>query len=993
MYEIHVRSFQDSNGDGIGDFAGIQARLPYLADLGVDTLWLLPFLESPLRDDGYDIADYFAIPDVYGGMAGFKALLDAAHALGMRVITELVLNHTSDQHPWFQEARHPASPRHDWYVWSDSPERYKDVRIIFSDTEPSNWTWDDVAQKFYWHRFFHHQPDLNFDHPDVRQALLDVAFFWLDLGVDGLRLDAVPYLFEREGTSCENLPETLAYIASLREAVDARYGVGQKALLAEANQGPEDTLKWFADGKGVHMAFHFPLMPRLFIALATGRREAVVDILRRTHPLPDTAQWALFLRNHDELTLEMVTEVERELLLATYAPDPAMTMNGGIRRRLAPLLCGDARKIVLLHRLLLALPGTPVLYYGDEIGMGDLISLPDRNGVRTPMQWNATPNGGFSSASARNLYLPAIQSGPYGYEEVSVERAQSLRDGLWGDLRALLHARKARAALLGDGDMEIVEVPDSGILAFTRTHGADVLLAIANLTPYPRTVHLPVPAGWNVVRDVVQPEIHYPCDNGEFTHELPPFGARWLEAVSEGSCWAVTHGMENFLVPSYRSKPLQAVFEQALKRFLPAQRWFAHKATGVDAVHLADAFRVRPDVYLAHVQISSGGMASMYQLPLIALPEAVEPHAGALLSFALPDGTRWALCDGASHPACWEALIGWWQGGHRQRSDFAWYAGEWRANELFNTTSTPLKGEQSNASALVGGKAFLKLYRTLHEGPNPEVELLQALSEAGVSSVPRVMGVISREGPTGTTPLALAVEALNAPKDAWGVMLDYLRNDQLDLALDLVSRIGTGLAEIHRALGTVSRPDFTPTLLPAPNLEALRDEVRATREVLSQELQSAVEREIAGMAELDLGMGTRIHGDLHLGQIVLANNKVTFLDFEGEPARTLAQRRALDSPLRDVAGLLRSLHYALATVYREKGQPPESLELSLTHLSDALWKAWHPAMAQSHLLPPHPISALRYYVLQKVLYEIRYEQGSRPDWVWIPLSGLIRFIR
>jgi len=451
-----------------------------------------------------------------------------------------------------------------------------------------------------------------------------------------------------------------------------------------------------------------------------------------------------------------------------------------------------------------------------------------------------------------------------------------------------------------------------------------------------------------------------------------------------------SHGMAEFMAPPSRSSALRTAFEEALKGFLPHQRWFAGKVAGVDAVQLLDVLPITHETALVHVQVASGGMASVYQLPLIALPH--KEAISAILDIPHPDGTRWALCDGAAHPAFWEGFIAWWQNAPQLHPDATGLTAVWLTEPLQAQPAIPLKGEQSNASALVGGKAFPKLYRTLHEGPNPEVELLQALSEAGETTVPRVMGVVSRVGPSGSTPLALAVEALNAPRDVWGVLLDLLRNNHLGEATKLIAQIGAGLANLHRALGALRGEGFTPEPLSPPDLTPLQREAALVHDLLSEAQREALHREISGMATLDLGIGTRIHGDLHLGQIVLASDEVTFLDFEGEPARTLVERRALDSPLRDVAGLVRSLHYALATVSRERGLPPETIESPLTLLSDALWKAWHPAMAQTHLLPPDPSAALRYYVLQKVLYEIRYERGSRPDWVWIPLGGLVRFL-
>ena len=490
IYELHVRSFYDSNNDGFGDFQGLREKLPYLDSLGVNTLWLLPFLESPLKDDGYDTADYLRILPVHGTMEDFEAFVEEAHGRGMRVITELVLNHTSDQHPWFQEARDPRSPKHDWYVWSETTEKYQEARIIFTDTEMSNWTWDRQAGKYYWHRFFSHQPDLNYDNPDVREALKEIMFFWLDKGVDGLRLDAVPYLYEREGTNCENLPETIDYIKRLRQAIEERYGPG-RVLLAEANQWPEDTLPYFGDGDGVQMAFNFPIMPRLYMALRRENRRPFVEMLEFTEDIPEEAQWAIFLRNHDELTLEMVTDEERDYMYHEYAADDRFRINVGIRRRLAPLLGGERRRIELMNALLFSLKGSPIIYYGDEIGMGDDPFLGDRNGVRTPMQWSPDKNGGFSRAPHHKLFMPPINRGQYSYEFVNVENAEEDPHSLLHFMRRLIALRQQHKHTFGRGSFELLPVENQSILAFLREYEDNRILVVANLSRFVQSVELP----------------------------------------------------------------------------------------------------------------------------------------------------------------------------------------------------------------------------------------------------------------------------------------------------------------------------------------------------------------------------------------------------------------------------------------------------------------------------------------------------------------------
>jgi maltose alpha-D-glucosyltransferase/alpha-amylase len=488
FYQLHVKSFADSNGDGIGDFPGLTSRLDHLAALGVDCLWLQPIYPSPFKDDGYDISDYTNVHPSYGTLKDFEEFLAQAHARGLRVIIELVLNHTSDQHAWFQEARNSRhNPRRDWYVWSDTDDRYRGVRIIFIDTELSNWAWDPVSKAYYWHRFFSHQPDLNYDNPAVRDEIWNVMKFWLDLGVDGFRVDAVPYLVEREGTSCENLPETHAVLKDLRARLDAH--CAGRLLLAEANMSPEDVRPYFGDGDEFHMSFHFPIMPRMFMALRLEDRKPLIDIIERTPSIPDSCQWGIFLRNHDELTLEMVNDIERQYMWDEYAKDPRARINLGIRRRLAPLMEGDRRRIELMSGLLMSLPGSPILYYGDEIGMGDNVYLGDRNGVRTPMQWNGGFNAGFSTADPERLWLPLVSNALYGYQAVNVESQHRNPSSLLNWMRRLIEVRR-ETHVFGRGSIEFLKPDNHRVLAFTRTLGRETVLAINNLSGTAQAVEL-----------------------------------------------------------------------------------------------------------------------------------------------------------------------------------------------------------------------------------------------------------------------------------------------------------------------------------------------------------------------------------------------------------------------------------------------------------------------------------------------------------------------
>jgi maltose alpha-D-glucosyltransferase/alpha-amylase len=488
FYELHVKAYSDANGDGMGDFPGLVGRLDHLQSLGVDCVWLLPMYPSPFRDDGYDISDYCAVHPGYGTLDDFKAFLAAAHERGLRVITELVLNHTSDQHPWFKEARSSHdNPKRDYYVWSDTDDRYRGVRIIFRDTEMSNWAWDPVSKAYYWHRFFSHQPDLNYDNPAVREEIWRVMRFWLELGVDGFRVDAVPYLVEREGTSCENLPETHEVVRELRRRMDAEFP--GRMLLAEANMWPEEVRPYFGEGDGFHVAFHFPLMPRMFMALRLEDRKPLVEIVERTPGIPASCQWGLFLRNHDELTLEMVTDAERDYMYGEYAKDPVARLNLGIRRRLAPLLDGDRRRIELMNALLLSFPGSPFLYYGDEIGMGDNVYLGDRNGVRTPMQWTGGWNGGFSTADPERLYQPVISNPVYGYQAVNVESQRRQENSLLSWTRRLIQVRRS-TRVFGRGSIEFLKPANHRVLAYVRSLDSEKVLVVNNLSGTAQAVEL-----------------------------------------------------------------------------------------------------------------------------------------------------------------------------------------------------------------------------------------------------------------------------------------------------------------------------------------------------------------------------------------------------------------------------------------------------------------------------------------------------------------------
>src|SRR3954466_14551776 len=647
FYQLHVKSFFDSNDDGVGDFEGVTAKLDYIRDLGVTALWVMPFYPSPLKDDGYDIADYRGINPSYGNLRDFRRFVREAHERDLRVITELVINHTSDQHSWFQRARkaRPRSNARNFYVWSDNDELYRDARIIFLDTEKSNWTWDEEAKAFFWHRFYSHQPDLNFENPRLLAAVIETMAYWLDMGVDGLRLDAIPYLMERDGTNCENLPETHVIIKQIRAALDAKYT--DRMLLAEANQWPEETAQYFGDGDECHMAFHFPLMPRMYMALAQEDRHPITDIMRQTPEIPEGCQWAIFLRNHDELTLEMVTDKERDYLWSFYAAERRARINLGIRRRLAPLLENDRRKIELMNSLLFSMPGTPVLYYGDEIGMGDNIYLGDRDGVRTPMQWSPDRNGGFSRADPARLFLPAIQDSIYGFDAVNAEAQLRSPASLLNWRRRMIAIRRTHQAL-GRGSLRFLYPANRKVLAYVRAHEGDTILCVANVSRAPQAVQLDLSDFKGRVPHEMTGGAYFP-PIGELPYllTLPAYGFYWFELASapEEARFGPTPAPELFTL--VLTGPLDTLlkgrertaFEKTIApQFISTRRWFGAKGETVSRIAVLDVATL-PDrgghdaFLLPRVEVDfADGEQHRYFAPM-AIEEGREEEA--LLSYAV----------------------------------------------------------------------------------------------------------------------------------------------------------------------------------------------------------------------------------------------------------------------------------------------------------------------------------------------------------------------
>ena len=1076
IYELHVRSFFDASDDGYGDFDGLRQKLPYLESLGVNTLWLLPFLESPLRDDGYDTADYFKILPVHGDLDDFKAFMAEAHGRGMRVVTELVLNHTSDQHPWFQEARDPKSPRHDWYVWSDTTEKYADARIIFTDTEVSNWTWDRKAQRYFWHRFFAHQPDLNYDNADVREAMKEVMFYWLDLGVDGLRLDAVPYLYEREGTSCENLPETIDFIVELRQAIEARYGPG-KVLLAEANQWPEDTLPYFAGGRGVQMSFNFPIMPRMYMALRRENRYPLAEMLELTKDIPADAQWAIFLRNHDELTLEMVTDEERDYMYHEYATDPRFRINVGIRRRLAPLLGGERRRIELMNALLLSLKGSPVVYYGDEIGMGDDPFLGDRNGVRTPMQWSPDKNGGFSRAPHHRLFMPAIDRGPYSYEFVNAEDAERDPYSLLGFTRRILALRQQHVKTFGRGTFTLLPVENQSVLAFVREYEGEKILVVANLSRFVQSTFLPESADYQglVPIELFSKAAFPPIGEDPYHLALGPHGFYWFSLVpqealtgdrasapaSEAGAEAlpvvgVREGLQNMLVKTMAEGGARQKLEGLLPGYLQHQRWFGAKGRAVHRVTIEDAVRLQAQpfpVYLSILKVEMEGRSSdLYVLPLASTyaeeaDRVLQERPQAALAWIDGPNGRGLLHDATASPDFWTTLFRWWQGERKGRSLKGLYAAQVdeAARDAAATTARLLSGEQSNSAAIVGKRFFVKLYRRMEKGANPETELLDYLTKAGFKYIPRLHGTLGFKSGPHRYAMGILQEALPVESDAWtyaleatGRFFDRAKgsappeedrlpqsyHDPLPVWLEEVATgmlsmariLGIRTAEMHRAFGEADVPGIKPEPGTPEDVDRLvarvREELGETRERLAEAAGQngaldvpADARWDEALQRLDSLKGTaplekkiRIHGDYHLGQVVRAGGQLYLLDFEGEPARSLEERRRHDMALRDVAGMLRSLEYAVLAAWQERTGADPKLEAwtsALVRWCEALFlNAYYGTAGDAAFLRPEPSrdALLWVYLLDKALYEVRYELGNRPGWAWLPLRGLRRLL-
>ena len=1086
IYELHVRAFADSNSDGMGDFPGLTAKLDYLQDLGVTAIWLLPFCPSPWKDDGYDISDFTGVHPAYGTLKDFQVFLREAHRRNLRVITELVFNHTSDQHEWFQRARRaPAgSSLRDYYVWSDTPEKYTGARIIFTDFETSNWTYDAVAKSYYWHRFYSHQPDLNYDNPAVRRAMLRILDFWANLGVDGFRLDAVPYLFERDGTNCENLPETHAYLKEVRAHLDRSFP--DKMLLSEANMWPEDAIQYMGNADECHMNFHFPLMPRLFMANRLEDRFPIIDIMKQTPAIPENCQWALFLRNHDELTLEMVTDEERDYMYRTYADDRKARINLGIRRRLAPLLADNRRKIELMNALLLSLPGTPVIYYGDEIGMGDNFYLGDRNGVRTPMQWSSDRNAGFSDTNPQKLYLPVNIDPEYHFETRNVEAQQNNPNSLLWWMRRLIRLRKQHPAF-GRGSLDFLYPENRRVLAFFRRFEGKTILVIANLSRFVQPVelnlnefegHTPVEMFGGTEFPVVTDE--------NYLFMLGPNAFYWFSLERRQKAIESEGASTTLELPVAQWQDLwggegRATLVRFLPSYLESRRWFLAKRRRVLAVSILDSIAVRQDFgYIIIVKIDlSEGEPEFYALPLaLATGERAEQvqreYSGLVLANVLhQDGTRGvvygALWDTDFNNSLLEAVV--------RRRKFRGQRGElvaWRATQFHamwgkrhpNIEPYRIPSEHRNVAVAYGDRFVLKMYRKLEEGVHPEVELGRFFSlqsgavqnEFGLTAplaggfeyhrpneepitIAVLHGFVRNEGNAYSLTLSslsrffewtqlparderlfherrhsLELAALSTPEDLNEVMGDYLGR---------VSTLGVRTAGMHSLFANeVISPAFAPEpfsdhyrralyhgLLSLTDrcFEALRVRVAELPGEQRDDAEQALSRhqDVRRFFEqIDRtpveALRTRVHGDYHLGKILDTGKDFTIIDFEGDVAQHLSERRIKRSPLRDVAQMLNSFRYAsYAALYGEVAGTAgeEGLErwagVWYQWVSAAFLRGYFEAAAGGTFLPKRAGDLrvlLDTFTMQQALIELRAELSAKPGRLRIPVREILSIL-
>ena len=1083
IYELHVKAFMDSNNDGIGDFQGLLSRLDYVQDLGVTCLWLLPFFPSPLRDDGYDISDYENVHPNYGTMDDFRQFLTEAHNRGLQVMIELVINHTSDQHPWFQRARlaPKGSPERDFYVWSDTDQKYLDARIIFTDTEKSNWSWDAEAGQYYWHRFFSHQPDLNYDNPAVIEEVVRIMRYWLDMGVDGLRVDAIPYLVEREGTNCENLPETHAVMKRIRAEIDNQYLA--RTILAEANQWPADVRIYYGDGDECHMAFHFPLMPRMYMALRQEDRLPITDIMAQTPEIPHNCQWGLFLRNHDELTLEMVTDEERDYMYLAYSADPRMRINVGIRRRLAPLVDNNRRRVELLNSLLFSFPGTPILYYGDEIGMGDNIYLGDRNGVRTPMQWNGDRNAGFSRAVPAKLYSPVVMDPVWGYEAINVEAQQSDPSSLLSWMRNMIALRKL-FQVFGRGTLSFLNPTNRKILAYIREYKNERVLCVANLSRFAQPVELDLSPYAGMVPVEMLGYVEFPkIRTSGYPLTLGAYGFLWLELqpslepvpilAEAGEPELQISGITDWM-SVLEGNGRRELEESVLQGYITRQRWFGGKSrtvTGTKIIDWAIFNQGVSSLVMVEVQYAEGEPDNyLVTLGLLFGRDAEtlrEESPNAVLARVSSTAGEGILHEAIFNDTASEALLALIAENGEIPSREGTIIGV--ASSTFSQLqgppgepAAPRRGsaEQSNTSLIFGDKLIMKLFRRQQAGPNPDTEIGRYITESThFTHIAPFGGFIqyTRKGQEPST-FAMLQGLVSNEGDGWQWTLEELdryfeasaaqtfsheaflleprsllqlseaqeapfAREHVGTYLDAAALLGRRTAEMHMALASPTHdPAFMPEPLSSLDIDRLREEllVHATgafdalKENVARLPDSVLERAGLVLSRRSLvldrlrqlnapeihALRTRIHGDYHLGQVLRSKGDFVILDFEGEPARSLAERRTKQSPLKDVAGMLRSFSYAaFSALMQYSSRRPEDfhrLEPWARLWEQSVWSAFLRSYCEFakgvSVVPSEPQlfeQMLEAYVIDKALYELAYELNNRPTWVVIPLTGIL----
>lgn len=1084
IYEVHVRAFKDSDGDGIGDFRGLIERLDYIQGLGITALWILPFYPSPLRDDGYDIADYLDIHPDYGNLKDFRDLLKAAHSRGLKVITELVLNHTSSNHIWFQRARRaPTGSRvRDMYVWNDSPDKYRDARIIFKDFESSNWSWDAIAQQYYFHRFYSHQPDLNFNNPTVQRSIFRILDFWFSLGIDGMRLDAVPYLYEREGTNCENLPETHVFLNQLRNHIDQHFK--DKMLLAEANQWPEDAVTYFGQGDECHMAFHFPLMPRMFMAIQMEDSFPIVDILKSTPHIPANCQWATFLRNHDELTLEMVTDEERDYMYRVYAKDTRAKINLGIRRRLAPLLSNDRRKIELMNILLFSLPGTPIIYYGDEIGMGDNYYLGDRNGVRTPMQWGPDKNAGFSDANPHQLYLPVIIDPEYHFQTINVQNQDLSFSSLLWWMKSVIATRK-RFLAFSRGTFELLLTDNPKIFAFSRKYEDEILVVVTNLSRYHQVVNIDMPQYSGLVPEEIFGRSIFPIiKKTPYMLTLGPYDYYWLllgknreeigVAEEKAPIVHVKKNWENI----FRDHHKNELTEKFLPRYLMRSRWFGAKTRRIKEVEIVENLCMKDVAVCSHLLLLrvayKEGADEHYLLPVSYTAQAneiVKDYPQSVITGLWVDEKEGLLFDGTYdenvHKNIYDIIT--------MRKKFRGTKGEvtgfltkeYRTlmlkKPISSISSRPLKVEQSNSAIMYDEILFLKLYRRLEGGTNPELDIMKFITErTSFKHIPPLAGALEyRVEKKEPVTLAILQGFVENSGNAWaytsGMVTRYFEQalsakenvvlpkqyaplielayseipqpiyDMIgELFIEMMTLLGKRTAEMHLALsGDYENPEFSPEPFSQLYQRSLYQSMNGQVQLNFQQLEKRLNilpSNSKGCAENVIELQRRIveilrkithrkinatkirvHGDYHLGQVLYTGKDFVIMDFEGEPARPLSERKLKRSPFKDVAGMIRSFHYAaygallVNTVFRSTDivRLEEWVEPWFRYVSSVFIRAYLDTAKDAPFVPSDKDEVeilLQTFLLDKAVYELGYEMNNRPDWVIIPLKGILQVV-